>query len=235
MSPTPFSADTVRKRYQHYIEEQERLHRRDLRALLRLDIIPSETYAVYERWLPEDGVDMLLIAEAPPWRGVGDPHRYRYFYNPDQAPITGMSREIFAGLGIRGGTKQECLEAFRQRGLFLTDTIKCIVNKDLRAHIPRSLIEYSARTLLADEIGRLDPGTIGLLGSTALHALASIEPYASEFGDSRTIRDAVLRQREQVFRIDGRSVIVSPYPSVRNDRRAITEAFRLLGEHTRRR
>ncbi len=132
MDPTPLSAGTVRKLYQQYIEEQERLHNRDLRALLRLDIIPSETYAAYERWLPEGGADLLLIAEAPPWRGVEDPDRYRYFYNPDQTPVTGISREIFAGLGIRGGTKRECLEEFRRRGLFLTDTIKCIVNKDLR-------------------------------------------------------------------------------------------------------
>lgn len=197
---------------------------------IRLDPIPFARYAVYNRWLPQDGIRVLFIAEAPPWRNVDRPAGYRYFYNPEQTPVTGISREIFRCLGIAGATKEECLEAFRDQGFFLTDAVKCILNKDSHPHIPVSLIAENARTILEPEIEALDPGTICILGATALQALRSLEPYAAALADCRTITEAVLRQRRHPIRADGRCVIVSPYPSVRNDRQAIREAFSRFAE-----
>ncbi len=215
-------ADAVRRICQAYCDD-----------LVRPDPIPFARYAVYDRWLPQDGVGVLFVAEAPPWRNVDHPEKYRYFYNPDQTPVTGISREIFRATGIERATKRECLEAFRDRRLFLTDAVKCILNKDAHPHIPRTLIEESARTILGPEIEALDPEIVCVLGSTAMQAIKAIEPYAAAFADVRTITDAVLRQREEPVEADGRYVIVSPYPSARNDRQAIREAFSMINRLTR--
>jgi hypothetical protein len=211
-----FQREVIRK-YTQFVETSP-----NLRHLLRLEF-PFIKYQAYERWKP-DRVRGLLVAESPSWH-QDQPGEFRYFYNEHY--LGSLSRAIFDLLQIQGPTKTECLKTFKERGLFLTDTIKCIFRKDRRGSIPRGLITFSAREILQPEISGLTPKCILVLGSTALKALKSLERFSAQLSSATSITKTCGKFKDA----SGLTVIFSVFPNTRNRRfrRRTQEAFdRLL-------
>jgi hypothetical protein len=222
------SPEEVRMIYQTYVTDQKTRYHRDYDTVISTGSLPFEKYEVYERWLPLEPVEVLFIAESPPWANTADERIYRYFYNPYMEKIRGLSRALFDHLDITNQKKRDCLERFRERNFFLTDTIKCIFDKREHKSIPDSLIRYSARNILAAEIGRLDPGIIFVLGGTAFIGLKTVYARDGTLERFTNLAAAVNGTRERPLELQGRSVIFSPFPNSRNNQDAIGRSFATL-------
>lgn len=191
----------ILKAYSDYVVEAQQRHKKlDLKQRIDTNYLPCELYHAYDRWQPPDRIDILFLAESPPWSGEGN-----YFYNEDfEAPDDRMnlSATLFRKLHIELGTKEDKLKEFRRRSCFLSDSVKCVFKKRLptdppgarKKKIPRDLIRLSVDLTLKDEILSMNPRIIFLLGKTALRAMRYIERFSSALqdvtvGDLKTIGD----------------------------------------------
>jgi len=97
---------------------------------------PYVQFAVEGKWKPLDEVDVLFIAESPPWNG-----KQRYFYNPNVGDERPCLREK-----VLKYLKLNSLEEFKlDKRFFLIDTIKCRLNKSKNIK-PRLSINGIAKT-----------------------------------------------------------------------------------------
>lgn len=222
------SPEKIRMIYDTYVTNQKTRFHRDYGNIISTGSLPFEKYEVYQRWLPHEPIEVLFIAESPPWANTTDERIYRYFYNPYTEKIGGLSRALFDYLNIANKKKRDCLERFRERNFFLTDTIKCVFNKREHKSIPDSLIRYSAGNILAPEIGWLDPGIIFILGNTAFKGLKTVYARDKTLEQFTNLAAVVNNTRERPLELHGRSVIFSPFPNSRNDQNAIGRSFATL-------
>jgi hypothetical protein len=193
--------DAILKTYSRYVVEAQQRHKKlDLKQRIDTNYLPCELYHAYDRWQPPDGIDILFLAESPPWSGEGN-----YFYNEDfEAPGDRMnlSTILLKKLHIELGTKEDKLMEFRRRSCFLSDSVKCVFKKRLptdppgarRKKIPRDLIRLSVGLTLKEEIASMNPRIIFLLGKTALRAMRYIEGFSPDLqnvtvGDHKKVGD----------------------------------------------
>lgn len=138
----------------------------------RLDIHqkPYVKFDVERKWKPTDKVEVLFIAESPPWDG-----KQRYFYNPDVVEKrTNLRKEVLKYLDLNS------LEEFKDKGYFLVDTIKCRLNKSKKIKNPLRITGISktcAEQFLCREIEESKPHTIFVLGNTAKKALQRFSEF----------------------------------------------------------
>lgn len=152
-------------------------------------------FDVEKTWKPDE-VNVLFVAEAPPWNG-----KQRYFYHQDIVENrTNLRKEILKYLGLNS------LEEFKDGGYFLTDAIKCRLNKSEKKSVPQRVLRTCASQFLHIEIADLKPATIFILGNSSKHA---VEEF-SEFQDLKKheIRDDYDKN------LSGYRVILCPYPGV---------------------
>jgi len=133
---------------------------------------PYVQFAVEGKWKPPDEVDVLFIAESPPWNG-----KQRYFYNPNVGDERPSLREK-----VLKYLKLNSLEEFKlDKRFFLIDTIKCRLNKSKNIK-PRLSINGIAKTcaeqFLCREIEELKPQTIFVLGDIAKKALQRFSEFS---------------------------------------------------------
>ena len=145
----------------------------------------------------------LFIAEAPPSR---EP---RYFYNTD-IPAGTLRRGLFKQLGINDLTRKG-LENFCEKN-FLTDTIKCRIDKGQLGQVPIELINNCACRFLREEIKHIQPKVIVLLGDTARRGLAQLKEF-EELNHLRVKKDC-----GKTLTIGNYHIILYAYPSDRNRR-----------------
>jgi len=156
-------------------------------------------FSTYKYLKPK--VTNLFIAEAPP------PTEPRYFYNTD-IPAGTLQRGLFKQLGIDDLTK-DGLERFCETN-FLTDTVKCRVNKGQLGQVPTEVINNCCTRFLREEIEYIQPKNIVLLGDTARRGMAHLEGF-EELNSFRIKRDC-----GKTLTIGGYRIILYAYPSIRN-------------------
>jgi hypothetical protein len=217
--------ENVQGLYEYYCKEQETKFHKNSKNIICPKIIPFEKYRIYNKWLPEDRIEVLFIAESPPWSSIHDKN-YRYFYNPDNDKIQGLSWYLFDYLNIKGQNKKDCLEKFKEKGFFLVDTIKCIFVKKDRKSIPKSLIEFSTLHFLKHEIINLNPKAIFVLGGTAFKGLQII--YPNELKQFNGIMNAIKNKKDLPMKINNQQLFFSCFPNSRNDQKAIKNSFKQL-------
>ena len=135
-------------------------------------IKPCIEFRAHDDWKPEE-VSVLFIAESPPG------HESRYFYN----------------LGTPNLTRKKLLELlempdlsnFKKKGYFLTDTIKCRLWKHGHG-FPSYIAGNCAKRFLRDEIRRLKPEKIVLLGKTAKEGVQQF-PEFEELRSYNKVKD----------------------------------------------
>lgn len=191
----------------------------EYRTSIDLSYLPLQRYRVYEKWKPDE-VRVLFIAESPPWRKESV-----YFYNPER--IGGLSEAVFKHLKFNEGSKKARLREFKRGRLFLTDTVKCVINKSRVKSIPRTLIRFSTREILQKEIETLQPSTIFALGNTALHGLKAIDRYSGVLSPY----DSITAASGKSVRADNTTIVLCVFPNDRNKRyeKSIRSAFRMVG------
>ena len=157
----------------------------------------------YEKWLPEN-IQCLFIAESPPSKDI-------YFYNCQKEDS--LRKNLLALLGIsESGCEGLC--EFKQRGFFLTDSLKCRINKkndkfrmDIkgdksRKRIPTKVIQ-NCKSILKREIDLLSKQKgmkkVVVLGNTALKALKMV--CFSELKNYRAARNCGKKIVSQGFEI----------------------------------
>jgi hypothetical protein len=171
-------------------------------------------FDVEKMWKP-DKVNVLFIAESPPWNG-----KQRYFYREDIVENrTGLRKEVLKYLGL------DSLEEFKNEGYFLVDAINCRLNKSRKESVPRRVLRTCANLFLHIEITVLKPATIFILGNSSKHA---VEEF-SEFQDLKRheIRDDYDKN------LSGYRVILCPYPGAqtRACRNEINRSFSKILPH----
>jgi hypothetical protein len=143
----------------------------------------------------------LFIAEAPP------PTEPRYFYNTD-IPAGTLRRGLFKQLGIPD-LAREGLEKFCETN-FLTDTIKCRLNKAQLGQVPIEIINNCTTRFLREEIEHIKPKTIVLLGDTARRGLGQLEGF-EEINNFSIKKDC-----GKILSLGGYRIVLYAYPSIRN-------------------
>jgi uracil-DNA glycosylase len=166
---------------------------------LKFDPKASLKFNAYAFLKPK--VTNLFIAEAPP---STEP---RYFYNTD-IPAGTLRRGLFKELGINDLTTKG-LEQFCENN-FLTDTIKCRLNKGLTGQVPVEIINNCVSRFLREEIKYIQPKNIVLLGDTARRGLGQLE----EFEELNAFR--VKKDCGKTLVIGSYRVVLYAYPSARN-------------------
>ena len=167
---------------------------------LKLVDKPYVVFQVEEKWLPRQGVKVLFVAESPPWNG-----EQRYFYNTlNIGKRAGLRKEVLRWLSLPS------LEAFKDKGYFLIDAIKCRLNKKNNSSVPLEVLEKCSRKFLWEEIKVLRPETIFVFGNSAKKALESLggTPGLPEFINlkSHTVTD------DYDMVLSGYRVILCSYP-----------------------
>ncbi len=152
-------------------------------------------------YLKRGTVRNLFIAEAPPSK---EP---RYFYNTE-IPNGALRRGLLKQLGIDDCHKKG-LETFLEKN-FLTDTIKCRLNKEELGQVPIEIITNCACRFLREEIEYIQPKNIVLLGDTARKGLGQLDGF-EQLNNYRVKRDC-----GKVIQVDNYRVVLYAYPSTRN-------------------
>jgi hypothetical protein len=123
-------------------------------------------FDVEKTWKPDE-VNVLFIAESPPWNG-----KQRYFYNQDIIENrTNLREEVLRYLGLQS------LEEFRSKGYFLIDAIKCRLNKTKKKSVPSDVLRTCADQFLYREVTNLKPTTVFILGKSAKGALEGFSEF----------------------------------------------------------
>ena len=125
---------------------------------------PFIRYRVYERWLPER-VDVLVVVESPPPGEKED-----FFYNLSKSDRLRRNLKLLLGLEI---TDEDLLAWLKERGVFITDAIKCRpVKRALRDVRLRVRMCLSCLYILEREVELLRPRRVIVMGETAQLASA---------------------------------------------------------------
>jgi len=187
----------------HVIEKCDMCSKR-FRSMVYAGSKPCLEFKVYEDWIPEGDVNCVFIGESPP-------AEKKYFYNP--LAEDNLRRSLFNILGIRE-RGYEGLCKFRSMGLFLTDAIKCRVNKKAVRTIPKPVIRNCLK-ILRLEIDMLakckNTKKIIVLGETARSALAMLG-----FEELRNYR--VAKDCGRVVESKGFKIFLCTLPFDRNGR-----------------
>ena len=158
---------------------------------------PYVQFNVERKWKPPDKVEVLFVAESPPWDG-----KQRYFYNPNVVEKrTSLRKEVLKYLNLNS------LEEFKNKGYFLVDTIKCRLNKSKKIKTPlrvASISKTCAEQFLCREIEELKPRTIFVLGNTAKKAL-------QRFFEFKELKEYKVTE-DYDENLSGYRVILCPYP-----------------------
>jgi hypothetical protein len=125
--------------------------------------------------------------------------------------------------------KEDQLRLFKDTlGYLLIDTVMCAFH----GRIPEELVESSGKEVLKDEVKRLEPLCILVLGNTALRGLKSFEPFTTCLAgiDSAVRKEMNGKVAPLVTKKCGDvRVVVSPFPNrFRNKKHwwQVEEAFR---------
>jgi hypothetical protein len=191
---------------------------------------PFELFGVDKLWNPTS-IRLLLLGESPPsWN-----YPTNYFYNADYCG--NLSNAVFDLFHISGAHKKDQLMSFKEeRGYLLIDTLLCAY-KD---KIPRKLVYFSGEKLLKDEVLRLRPASILVLGNNALRGLKRFEPFSTCL---ERIESVVRKKRDGKWdpliskKCGDVNVVASPFPNhFRNKvlwwqvEEAFCEASRIAGQ-----
>jgi len=157
----------------------------------------------------------LFIGEAPPPQAkhVKKRDQLNFFYNPKRCNNLRESlKELLSEAGFEEFVclpDEEFLHAFRDKGFYLTDAIKC----PRRFYSPSEKKKFLRiyRKSLLDEIRELEPEIIFVLGWVALHAIGVEESVTSLHGSIINPREINVDLPESV-----KYIIVSMYPNQRN-------------------
>ena len=159
---------------------------------------PFVKFNVWKKWKPDGNVTVLFVAESPPWNG-----KQRYFCNLDVVEKrTNLRKEVLKYL------KLESLKDFRTRGYFLTDAVKCRLNKSRKPNVPSKVLKTCADYFLKREIIDLKPETIFVLGNSAKQAL-------SRFPEFRELENHKITD-DFDMNLSGYCVILCVYPGAQN-------------------
>lgn len=159
---------------------------------LNADQKPYVQFDVERSWKPGK-VDVLFVAESPPWNG-----KQRYFYNPVAEKRINLRTEVLSRLNLNK------LEVFNERGYFLIDTIKCRLNKSIKKKVLYRIAKTCSQRFLLKEIKQLKPNTVFILGNTAKYALEQTADF-EELVQHRITQDYDTN-------LSGYRVIVCPFP-----------------------
>ena len=178
----------------HEIEVCQRCRRYESPDRLNPTEKPYVKFQVEQIWKPNNGnINVLFIAESPPWNG-----KQNYFYNPNTfKKRTGLRKEVLKHLNL------DLLEQFKAKGYFLTDAIKCRLNKEEK-NVVKKVLETCSEQFLRREITELKPKAIFVLGDSAKKALQQVP----EFKDLRY--NKVTEDYDKA--LSGYHVILCPLP-----------------------
>ena len=161
---------------------------------------PYVVFEVAEKWLPKGSVNVLFVAESPPWNG-----EQRYFYNTlKTGKRGGLRKEILKWLGLPS------LDSFKNEGYFLIDAIKCRFNKSEKSNVPKQILSKCSNKFLAEEIRSLRPKTIFVLGDSAKKALQGLYVFP-DFAEFRSL-DVHKVTEDFDEQLSGYRVILCVYP-----------------------
>jgi uracil-DNA glycosylase len=169
---------------------------------LETDDKPYLVFRVDKNWKPPDrSVNVLFIAESPPWDRNG---KQPYFYNDGDERHAGLRKEVLKHLNL------EHLEEFRDKGYFLIDAIKCRLSKKDKSSVPSAVLERCSSKFLGREIRVLKPKVIFVLGNSAKTALQGLL-VVTEFSDFKElINHKVTDEFDKM--LSGYRVILCVYP-----------------------
>lgn len=176
---------------------------------------PYIVFEVAEKWLSNGRVNVLFVAESPPWNG-----EQRYFYNTIRTKKqAGLRKEVLKHLDCLS------LEAFKGKGYFLVDAIKCRINKKDNATVPSKVLKNCRAKFLGKEIRTLKPKVIFVLGNSAKKALEGLQG-TSEFSEFIELKDHKVTENYDK-ELSGFRVILCAYPGgqTRNYDQNIRQAF----------
>jgi len=158
---------------------------------------PCIRFDIYDKWKP-NVICTLFIAESPPWN-----EGQRYFYNPiENAKRTCLRNEVLSYLGL------DTLQDFKKKSYFLTDVIKCRLNKSNERTVPLKVLRTCANRFLKKEIDSLQPKTIFVLGKPAKRAL-------ERFPEFRKLKEYKITDYFDE-NLAGFRVILCVYPGAKN-------------------
>lgn len=124
-------------------------------------LVRNQTIELNSKYVPKKEIELLLVAESPPWAFLQDKHSY--FYAPGPIKYGTLSYHISSVLfkeAIR--EKEDFLQRFRAGGLYLLDVVKCPINKltkDKKREAVRACSKY-----LNDELHTLKPKKVVFIG-----------------------------------------------------------------------
>jgi len=160
---------------------------------------PYALFSVEENWLPKGRINVLFIAESPPWNG-----EQSYFYNrAEDKKSTNLQKEILKSLNLS-------LDAFKHEGYFLIDSIKCRLSKQTHASVPSEVLKTCSAKFLRREINNLKPKTIFVLGDSARKALQGLQEN-SEFSGFKDLANHKITENYEKI-LSGYRVILCVYP-----------------------
>ena len=175
---------------------------------------PYVHFDVYRKWKPDE-VEVLFIAESPPWNG-----KQRYFYNPNVVEKrTNLRKEVLKYLNLNS------LEEFKEKGYFLVDTIKCRLKKRAPLRIIR-ISRTCVNQFLHREIEELKPRTIFVLGNTAKRAL-------QRFSEFKELKEHKVSEGYDK-NLSGYHVILCVFPgrwTIKKYKNEIEHAFAKIQQH----
>lgn len=106
--------------------------------------VRNKTIKINAKYVPEK-IEILFVAESPPWSFVKDKHAY--FYASGKMKRGGLSYHIMSVLfKERFPTKGHFLQKFMEKGLYLIDMVKCPINK-LPREKKKEAIKHCAKYL----------------------------------------------------------------------------------------
>ena len=167
-------------------------------------------------------VRVLFIAESPP-RQRGN--SITFFYSDKGSMLSKQLKELLVIAGFRDfnvPSHKEFLKRFQDAGFYLIDAIRCpIIYRSRKRRFMRNCIYF-----LQEEIRRLDPEIIMVLGRTACEALKNIHLHNEGCKITKIHGQAIKVTHKAKTLI----VIFSLFPSVHNKGRTsdLAKPFRIL-------
>ena len=206
-------------------------------AIIHTEKKPNLKYKA-ELWKPYE-IKILFLAEAPPYHSANsNVVNDSYFYNPEESqrffgapsPLLGtLSWNLFWLLGISNKlSKKEKLEAFREKGCYYIDAVKCRAERYDKKNIINKTVKNCA-SFLNEEFKNLNPGCIVVLGERALYGLKCCEIFKKSI-PSTSINLLLEETKNQPLKIRNSKIFFLPLPIWRNRQylESIRQIFKLI-------
>jgi len=166
-------------------------------------------------------VRVLFIVESPP-RQEGK--HTKFFYSDKGSKLSKKLKELLVTAGFNDfdvPNHKEFLKRFQEAGFYLIDVIRCpMSSKSGRKRLMRNCIPF-----LQEEIRKLDPEIIIILGRTACEVLRNIHLHNEEC----KITNMHGRVIKAIYDAKTLTIIFSLFPSVRNKGISdLVKPFRIL-------